>query len=183
MKKYLLLMGLLAAAILPLGAQQAVENDSLRRLLPRKIELNPDPLLSTNKPWLDFDLTLPTLPTAKETKKPLKLTLHPWTINTPYDWDPFLQKKIPIGQDRTARLKNLTRPYTNAKPRPAPANEGPVALPDLPGSVNGVGGTVFSGDLLKYFSKDFWNFRGRKNRARAKAVLDAYEPDTVPSVP
>ncbi|MDR0976751.1 MAG: DUF4858 domain-containing protein [Prevotellaceae bacterium] len=176
-------IGLLTLAVLPVCAQQGVERDSLRNLLPKTTELKPNLLFSPDKKWLDFDLTLPTEPAAKKSKQPeRKLTLHPYTINTPYNWDPFRQRKIEPWED--AWHKKIIRPYTNPKPdNNTPPDERAVKLPYLPGSVHGVGATVYSGDLLWVFTKDFWSFQKRKNRERAKAVLNAYDLDTIPSMP
>ena len=115
MKRFILFWGLLCAVAFPCYAQNWTTQDSLRlqQLLKGEgeVKLNPDvlkeidmgspfgtPKAGVNKPWLDFDDTLPvSLP--GEPKKTIKLSLRPYSANTKYNWDPIYQKKIEIKKD------------------------------------------------------------------------------------
>lgn len=54
------------------------------------------PMQPKTKNWLLPDESLPS---ALPEKKKLVLTLHPYTANTRFDWDPIYQKKIKVGKD------------------------------------------------------------------------------------
>lgn len=54
------------------------------------------PMQPKEKNWLLPDESLPA---ALPGKKKLVLTLHPYTANTRFDWDPIYQKKIKVGKD------------------------------------------------------------------------------------
>jgi hypothetical protein len=156
------------------------------------------PEVSVNKSWMDFDPTLPTS-LQKEPKQEIKLTLRPYTANTKYNWDPVYQKKINVGKntwrgDPYYELKTLFI-YTNWAKTPLDigpresveqieatgqryrvterANNMPV------GSWQGVGGGgIGSLDLMTPFTREFWNFKGRRRRARTLEVLKAYGDST-----
>lgn len=171
--KYLwMLFGLFAGTVLPLCAQNWTLQDSLRlqELLENEgeIELNREalkvlqiqpqwgkPQTDEVKPWLEFDPTLPE-PVIEE-KPRVRLTLRPYTTNTRYDWDPVYQKKITVTKD-TWRGNSFS-PFTRNVVRSA-AQTG----------VNKPSGH----DFLAPFTRDFWDFRGRKNRARTLQVLRFY---------
>ena len=156
------------------------------------------PEVSVNKSWMDFDPTLPTS-LQKEPKQEIKLTLRPYTANTKYNWDPVYQKKINVGKntwrgDPYYELKTLFI-YTNwAK---TPLDIGPRESVEqieatgqryrvterannmAVGSWQGVGGGgVGSLDLMTPFTREFWNFKGRRRRARTLEVLKAYGDST-----
>lgn len=156
------------------------------------------PEVSVNKSWMDFDPTLPTS-LQKEPKKEIKLTLRPYTANTKYNWDPVYQKKINVGKntwrgDPYYELKTLFI-YTNwAK---TPLDIGPRESVEqieatgqryrvterannmAVGSWQGVGGGgIGSLDLMTPFTREFWNFKGRRRRARTLEVLKAYGDST-----
>lgn len=214
MRKSIFIIGLLYAVAFPLCAQNWTPQDSLKLQLLLKgdaeVKVNPDalkelrlnmtgtPKASADKPWLDFDTTLPaSLP--GEPKKTIKLSLRPYTANTKYNWDPVYQKKIKIDEntwrgDPYYKLKQL-RIYTNWAKRPLDA--GPresVEQIEATGlryrvterannmAVGGWqgtgGGGSFSGDFMAPFTREFWNFKGRKRRARTLEVLKAYGDST-----
>ena len=147
--------------------------------------------------WLDFNTTLPEIPNTP--KKKVILTLRPYTANTKYNWDPVYQKKIKINKntgrgDPFYELKML-RIYSDwAK---TPLEKGIRKSIDeieatglryrvterannmAVGSWQGAcGGSGFSGDFMTPFTKEFWNVKGRKRRARTLEVLRAYGDST-----
>lgn len=153
--------------------------------------------ISMEKQWLDFNTTLPEIPNTP--KKKVILTLRPYTANTKYNWDPVYQKKIKINKntwrgDSFYELKML-RIYSDwAK---TPLEKGIRKSIDeieatglryrvterannmAVGSWQGAsGGSGFSGDFMTPFTKEFWNVKGRKRRARTLEVLRAYGDST-----
>ena len=145
-----------------------------------------------NKSWLEFDSSLPVMPQMPEKK--VVLTLRPYTANTQYNWDPVYQKKIIVDKNtwRSSPFYELTKLkiYTNWAKRPLDA--GPRESVEqieatglrymvterannmAVGSWRGVGGGGISGDFMAPFTKDFWNIKGRKRRARTLEVLKTY---------
>lgn len=153
--------------------------------------------MSLERQWLDFNTTLPEIPNTP--KKKVILTLRPYTANTKYNWDPVYQKKIKINKntwrgDSFYELKML-RIYSDwAK---TPLEKGIRKCIDeieatglryrvterannmAVGSWQGAsGGSGFSGDFMTPFTKEFWNVKGRKRRARTLEVLRAYGDST-----
>lgn len=153
--------------------------------------------ISMEKQWLDFNTTLPEIPNTP--KKKVILTLRPYTANTKYNWDPVYQKKIKINKntwrgDPFYELKML-RIYSDwAK---TPLEKGIRKSIDeieatglryrvterannmAVGSWQGASGSSgFSGDFMTPFTKEFWNVKGRKRRARTLEVLRAYGDST-----
>lgn len=153
--------------------------------------------MSLERQWLDFNTTLPEIPNTP--KKKVILTLRPYTANTKYNWDPVYQKKIKIDKntwrgDPFYELKML-RIYSDwAK---TPLEKGIRKSIDeieatglryrvterannmAVGSWQGAsGGSGFSGDFMTPFTKEFWNVKGRKRRARTLEVLRAYRDST-----
>nr|WP_278704410.1 DUF4858 domain-containing protein [Bacteroides intestinalis] len=153
--------------------------------------------MSLERQWLDFDTILPEIPNTP--KKKVILTLRPYTANTKYNWDPVYQKKIKIDKntwrgDPFYELKML-RIYSDwAK---TPLEKGIRKSIDeieatglryrvterannmAVGSWQGAsGGSGFSGDFMTPFTKEFWNVKGRKRRARTLEVLRAYGDST-----
>lgn len=150
-------------------------------------------LMSTEKQWLDFNTTLPEIPNTP--KKKVVLTLRPYTANTKYNWDPVYQKKIKIDKntwrdDPFYELKQLKIYSDWAK---HPLDKGICKSMDeieatglrhrvterannmAVGSWQGAGGGLgFVGDFLAPFTKEFWNVKGRKRRARTLEVLRTY---------
>ena len=153
--------------------------------------------MSLERQWLDFNTTLPEIPNTP--KKKVILTLRPYTANTKYNWDPVYQKKIKIDKntwrgDPFYELKML-RIYSDwAK---TPLEKGIRKSIDeieatglryrvterannmAVGSWQGAsGGSGFYGDFMTPFTKEFWNVKGRKRRARTLEVLRAYGDST-----
>lgn len=153
--------------------------------------------MSLERQWLDFNTTLPEIPNTP--KKKVILTLRPYTANTKYNWDPVYQKKIKINKntwrgDSFYELKML-RIYSDwAK---TPLEKGIRKSIDeieatglryrvterannmAVGSWQGAsGGSGFTGDFMTPFTKEFWNVKGRKRRARTLEVLRAYGDST-----
>ena len=145
-----------------------------------------------NKSWLEFDSSLPVMPQMPEKK--VVLTLRPYTANTKYNWDPVYQKKITVNKNtwRSSPFYELTKLkiYTNWAKRPLDA--GPRESVEqieatglrymvterannmAVGGWRGVGGGGISGDFMAPFTKDFWNIKGRKRRARTLEVFKTY---------
>ncbi|EKC53469.1 hypothetical protein OBE_12578 [human gut metagenome] len=143
--------------------------------------------------WMDFDNSLPVMPKAPEKK--VVLTLRPYTANTKYNWDPIYQKKIKVDKDTWRgdefyALKILMIPTNWAK---HPFDAGPRETVEqieatglryrvterannmAVGGWQGASGGGISGlDLMTPFTREFWNFKGRKRRARTLEVLKAY---------
>lgn len=196
------------ATAFPLCAQTWTPQDSIRlqQLLNGKgePELNQEalkelhrdepvgaPEVSLDKPWMDFDASLPDMREKEKSRAPL--TLFPYKPTTPYNWDPVHQKKIAIDKNTWRgpfyELKTRRIPSNWAK---SPLDVGPresVEQIEAAGlryrvterangmavgswqSVNSIGGGQ---DLMKPFTRDFWNFKGRKRRARTLEVLRTY---------
>lgn len=184
-------MGLLCAVAFPCYAQNWTPQDSLRlnRLLKGEgeVKLNPEVLqeLEMNN----------SLGTPKAPEKKVVLTLRPYTANTKYNWDPIYQKKIKVDKDTWRgdefyALKILMIPTNWAK---HPFDAGPRETVEqieatglryrvterannmAVGGWQGASGGGISGlDLMTPFTREFWNFKGRKRRARTLEVLKAY---------
>ena len=153
---------------LPCCAQEWTASDSLRlqRWLEQEgeVQLNPLPeldssaghqLMNADKPWLDFDASLPRL--EQEHKPKVRLTLRPYTTTTRYDYDPVYQRKIKVDKN-TWRSNTLAGFQIQLMRRVA---REPVVKPS---------GT----DLMTLFTKDFWRFRARSARSRTQQVLKEY---------
>lgn len=208
MSRYVILIGLLCLAVLPLYAQNWTQEDSLRlhRLLKQEgeIELNPhaleelsrafgSPQATQEKPWLEVDETLPAIDGIRPRK--IKLTLFPYTANTPYNWDPVRQRKIDVDEntwrgDPFYELKTLTV-YSNwakspldAGPRESLEQIEATGLRYVP--VGQMGShTVYGWSSVGRPSgyslmpeKGFWKVKARKRRARTLEALRAYADST-----
>ena len=152
------------------------------------------PKINVNKAWLDFNVSLPAVPRMPEKK--VVLTLRPYTANTKYNWDPVYQKKITINENtwRSNPFYELTKFKIYADWAKRPLDAGPresieqIEATGLRytvterannmavGGWHGVGGSGggISVDLMRPFTKDFWNIKGRKRRARTLEVLKTY---------
>ena len=208
MSRYVILIGLLCLAVLPLYAQNWTEEDSLhlQQLLRQEgeIKLNPTALEELNrafgspqavqeKPWLEVDETLPAVDGIRPRK--IKMTLFPYTANTPYNWDPVRQRKIEVDEntwrgDRFYKLKTLTV-YSNwAK---SPLDAGPresveqIEATGLRYAPVGQAGshTVYGWSAARGPSgyslmpeKGFWKVKARKRRARTLEALRTYADST-----
>lgn len=204
MRRFILLISV-CYATLSLHAQEWSREDSIRlqKLLQSEgeIKLNPEalnelqtgksveaPHMYEEKPWLEFNTTLPANPVAK-TGNP-RLTLHPYTPTTPYDWDPVLQRPIFIDRDDKSRC-NLKSPVIPSNWAKEPLDAGPretVEQIEATGlryrfteRVNNmtIGSWQYVGnptglDLMVPFKKDFWKRKTRKRRMRTLEILRMY---------
>ena len=203
--------GLLLTAALPSYTQNRTLQDSLKldRLLKQdgELKINTGVLkevkmystwgeqgMSTDKPWLDFDTTLPAVPGVPEKK--VVLTLRPYTAKTPYNWDPVYQKKIKVDKDtwrgepfyalyKTNIPSNWAKsPYDTGIRRSMDEIEatGLRYISTLDGATQISGwhrmGKPTGMDFMTVFTKDFWDRKGRKRRARTLEVLKAYGDST-----
>lgn len=211
MKKNCIITGLLFAAVHSLYAQGWTAQDSLKlhQLLQKKgeLELNSEALKSLqiesvignqkvliDKPWLDFDNSLPAIP--HEPEKKIVLTLHPYTANTRYNWDPIYQKKVTVRKDtwRSDPYYALSKLsiYTNwakhpfdkgvRKSREEIEATGLRYTSHLEGNILvnewGSVGAPSGHDFMTVFTKDFWSPKARKRRARTLEVLKTYGDST-----
>ena len=209
MRRFCCLYGLLWLAVLPLCAQDWTKADSLRlqQLLQSEGEiiLNLDilkeveeplggsPRAVESKPWLEVDETLPAVQGVRPRK--VKLTLFPYTANTPYNWDPVRQRKIKVDKntwrnDPFYELKTLTLYSDWAK---SPLDAGPretVEQIEATGLRYVVTGRVANQSVLGWQAvsrpsgyslmpdKGALRVRARKRRARTLEVLRAYADST-----
>lgn len=207
-KRYGSLCGLLLMAVFPLCAQNWTKADSLRleQLLQTdgEIQLNLDllkeaespwgiPKSMESKPWLEVDETLPAVQGIHPQK--VKLTLFPYTANTPYNWDPVRQCKINVDKntwrnDPFYELKTMTV-YSNwAK---SPIDAGPresLEQIEATGLRYQVLGRVANQSVMGWQAvkrpsgyslmpeKGAWRVRARKRRARTLEVLRTYADST-----
>lgn len=146
-----------------------------------------------SKPWLEVDETLPAIQGIRPRK--VKLTLFPYTANTPYNWDPIRQRKIDIDKntwrnDPFYELKTM-RVYSNwAK---SPLDAGPretreqIEATGLRYRAAGrvANQTVFQWQAVSRPSgyslmpeQGALNWKARKRRARTLEVLQAYADST-----
>ncbi|MDR3118480.1 MAG: DUF4858 domain-containing protein [Mediterranea sp.] len=151
-----------------------IEKDSLNpnRIPDRigEIKLNPDVTKEINfgtifpgkqtmlkeKPALNVDATLPNIFPDKE-KKEIRLSLCPYTPNTKYNYDPIYRKQIKIKGDTWKYGENF---YMN-----------------MAFNMAASGGSS-GGDLMLIFTKDFWDKKGRRRKARTLEVLQSYGDST-----
>ncbi|WP_294628822.1 DUF4858 domain-containing protein [uncultured Bacteroides sp.] len=111
------------------------------------------PRMVEEKKWMLPDESLPeVLPKSKAT-----LSLRPYKTNTRFDWDPVYQKKIRVDKDTWRRDS-----FYQMRAR----------------GTSGNGAAIGGLDLMLVFTKDFWNRRGRYNRARTLNILHTYGDST-----
>lgn len=145
-----------------------------------------------DKSWMDFDNSLPVMPKAPEKKWCLPYVLIqpiPNIIGTPFIRKIKVDKDTWRGDEFYA-LKILMIPTNWAK---HPFDAGPRETVEqieatglryrvterannmAVGGWQGASGGGISGlDLMTPFTREFWNFKGRKRRARTLEVLKAY---------
>ena len=185
-------------------AQVWTAQDSLhlKRLLEdeRELELNPEavkaidlgganetPHVYEGKQWLYFDETLPSVST---TPKKIIYTLMPYTPTTPHDWDPILQRKIrreeygkplklSMEKMESLSVKNVKgMHYYMFRERANGTMIHSMAIDNsIPVGKNGAyvnAGIVGGLDLMRVFTKDFWDFKGRETRRNTQNVLNFY---------
>lgn len=149
-------------------------------------------VMADEKPALQFDATLPKV---FPEKKEIKLSLRPYTANTRYNYDPIYQKKIAIKEDTWKygdkfHLRMVLIPSNWAKSPMDPGIRNSVEEIEATGlrynplanrannmtvgSWGPAGGNGMSLDFMAPFTKDFWDKKGRKRRARTLEVLQNY---------
>lgn len=163
-----------------------------------------EPKQANEKPWLDADVTLPK--TSPEQARPV-LTLRPYKPTTRYNYDPVYRKKIQVDKDTwkygdrdawkhggTVNLKMDLIPSNWAKTPFDPGIRNSVEEIEATGlrynplanRANNIavgawqpaGGSGISGDFMAPFTKDFWDKKGRKRRARTLELLKHYGDST-----
>lgn len=142
-----------------------------------------DPRISEEKRWLSPDESLPSvLPKAVPV-----FSLMPYTPTTRYDWDPVFRKKIRITKD-TWRGDPFSHLYARTGYKPNTINLGKGVTgrgtlqrgadfvpPHVAVHCYGAAGVEIGGlDLMLVFTKDFWDRKGKKRRARTLEVLKTY---------
>lgn len=204
MKRTICLLGVLWIVASSFYAQNWTSQDSIRlqNLLRQEgeLELNRDalkileknvfgsePKIENRKPWMEFDESLPFVP-SKEEKKKVRLTLRPYTPTTKYNWDPVYQCKIDIDKPKMKVdliYSNWAKSPLDAGPRESIEQIEATGLRyRFTERVNNVtvgswqgaaaGGGVSGLDLMYVFTKDFWNRKAVKRRARTREVLRSY---------
>ena len=133
------------------------EKDSLRsgRILNTAGAFAGEQAIAGEKPALNVDITLPKV---FPEKKEIRLSLRPYTANTKYNYDPVYRKKIDIRSD-TWKYGEKFR----------------MNIASVYSDMAAGGGSV---DLMALFTKDFWDRKGRKRRARTLEVLQNYGDST-----
>jgi hypothetical protein len=209
-KRLVCVVRLLFAVTYSLFAQNWTAQDSLKlhQLLNSKeeLKLNLDALkelrnqslwgiqeVSVNKSWLNYDETLPEVP---HSQNKVVLTLHPYTANTRYNWDPVYQKKITVKKDtwRGDLFYALTKMSIYSNWAKHPFDKGARRSIEeieatglsygshLEGNIVATGWSGVSSpsghDFMTAFSKEFWSPKMRKRRARTLEVLRAYGDST-----
>lgn len=187
-----------------LRLQRLLNGDGEVKLNPdalKELEMNAPwgtPRADTYKSWMDFDTSLPTAPdNSEKPEKKIILTLHPYKANTKYNWDPVYQQKIKVDKNtwRGDRFYELKKRFLPSNWAVRPLDAGPretleqIEATGLRYRVTerannmAVGGwqrtSSPSGlDFMTPFTRDFWNFKGRKRRARTLEVLRTYGDST-----
>lgn len=145
------------------------------------------------KPWLEVDETLPAVQGIQPRK--VKITLFPYTANTPYNWDPVRQRKIKVDKntwrnDPFYELKTRTI-YSNWAKSPLDAGlRESVEQIEATGLRYRVGGRVANQSVFVWEAvsrpsgyslmpdKGALKFKARKRRARTLEVLRTYADST-----
>jgi hypothetical protein len=166
------------------------EKDSLN--LGRILNTAGKQVIADEKPAWNVDVTLPKV---FPEKREIRLSLRPYTANTKYNYDPIYQKRINIMGDTWKYGEGFRIPiaviYSNWAGTPfdpgirksreeieaTGLRYNPLArrannmATGAWVSASGGGQTV---DLMAPFTKDFWDRKGRKRRARTLEVLQSY---------
>lgn len=182
-----------------LELKRLLNNDGeikLNRDIIKDIDFDPfmgKPMVDETKPALEFDATLPkALPDRGE----IKLSLRPYTANTKFNYDPIYQKKIAVNAntwksnkfghltmrliptnwaqsiyDPTIRRSVEEIEATGLRYRPLSERANNMAVGGWGSSKgNGISGMDF--DVV--FTRNFWDAKGRKRKARTLDVLQSY---------
>lgn len=186
-----------------LRLQQLLKGDGEVKLNPealKELEINGPsggPKAVINKSWMDFNTAMPMMPKIPEKK--VVLTLRPYTANTKYNWDPIYQKKIKVKEDtwRDDPFYAMGKLFIYSNWAKKPFDAGPrESLEQIEATgiryrvterANGMavgswqkaeGNASFSGDFMNPFTREFWDVKGRKRRARTLEVLRTYGDST-----
>lgn len=152
-------------------------------------------IMADDRPALEFDATLPKV---FPDRNKMKLTLRPYTATTRFNYDPIYQRKIKVDahtwkKDQfghlTMRLvyddwaktpfeaglrKSLEEiEATGLRYNPLGERANNMAV----GSWSGSGGGI-SGSFMDPFTKDFWDVKGKRRKARTLEVLKNYGDST-----
>lgn len=140
----------------------------------RELEMNHSlgiPKAATDKAWMDFDYSLPTVPEVPAKK--VVLTLRPYTARTKYNWDPIHERKIKVDKDTWRGEKAALRYRVTKRANNMASSSGQgIGIGTSGISISGCG--ISGLDLMKPFTREFWDFKGRKRRARTLEVLKTY---------
>ncbi|WP_394707733.1 DUF4858 domain-containing protein [uncultured Bacteroides sp.] len=153
------------------------------------------PMIVDEKPGLKVDETLPAV---YPHKKKIVMTLRPYSIYTKYNYDPISQTKIKVGA-YTYKARPFAFLYSIIIPtnwRKHPFDGGfrksleeieatGLRYNPLAGRANNMAVGAWEStsapsgsDLMTPFTKEFWNIKGRKRRARTLEVLRQYGDST-----
>jgi hypothetical protein len=175
MYKLIFLFSAVCFVPLMLHAQWS-EKDSLNldRLLKSGEDIKIDPqrfMQQTDKPWMKFDTKLPGM-RQKVDVKDLRISLAPYSIRTPYNYDPIYRKKIEIGPNTWRGDPFYSMTLSPLKTRFKEDEAAPISSRgNMPGPS---AGAVFTGDLLYYLTKEFWSFKHRRDREATLKALSTY---------
>lgn len=152
-------------------------------------------MMVEDKPALEFDATLPKV---FPDRKKMKLTLRPYTASTRFNYDPIYQRKIKVDANtwKNGQFGHLTMllvyddwaktPFdpgvrksleeieaTGLRYNPLGERANNMAV----GTWSGSGGGI-SGSFMDPFTKDFWDVKGKRRKARTLEVLKNYGDST-----
>lgn len=118
-----------------------------------------------NKNYLQFDATLPTTPGEEEKGQPkLGVSLQPYSGATKYNYDPIYKKKISLDQKKGRFVG------PNGMPGAREGGMSGTRFMMMKGNLSG----GFNTNFENLFSKNFWDFQGRKTTKRTLLALNAY---------
>lgn len=148
---------------------EGTDNIELNEHAIRSMEFNanPQPEQPTIfKDYLHFDSTLPVNPFVQETDSLAKsgMTLMPYSGTTRYNYDPIYKKRIEFDKKNKAIDWERELPTDGRK-----AMEGTRLM-----MMGGGFGGSFMPDLDRFFSKEFWSFRARRNAKKTLIALKNY---------
>lgn len=159
-----------------------------------------DQMIVEDKKWLQPDITLP-IPNDAEQPFNMRqmLSLRPYNGSTPLNWDPVYRKRIKVANNTwrndpfyklsTIRIySNWAKRWNDAGDRNSLEKIEASGLryntfaERANGQMVGAWQRISDGpsgiDFNYYTSKDFWDFKGRKIRARTLEVLGQYGDST-----
>ena len=199
MRQILCLLWLLFSVVFSLCAQKWTSQDSLQlqKLLQQEGELelntnmlreleknvfNSEPIMSNKKSWMEFDESLPFI-----SKKTVYRYFDKYKSEFGIEFVNVKQRKIDIDKPKMTvdfLYSNWAKSPLDAGPRESIEQIEATGLRYrftervgnmTVGSWQGSGGSGVSGlDLMYVFTKDFWNRKAVKRRARTREVLKTY---------